>query len=117
MLLNVTFNKGKSESDGPLWYNRTMSTPTLLEAKLLVRTLDSDALRELQDCLNARRLVLDGEAQFKLPRGTKVWFDGGRKHGTVYGTVVEWKRGGKAVVQPTHGALKWTVSGSLLNKQ
>lgn len=90
---------------------------TLLDAKLLVRTLTSDQLRELQDSLNARRLVLDGEAQFRLPRGTPVWFDGGRKHGTVYGTVTEWKRGGKAVVQPTHGSLKWTVSGSLLNKQ
>ena len=86
---------------------------TLLDAKLLIKTLTADQLTELQESLNARRGVLDNEAQYRFPRGSKVWFDSGRR-GRIYGEVTGWKRGGKAEVTPDVGGLKWSVSGSCL---
>lgn len=109
--------RSKSETDGHLWYNRNMSThTTLLDAKLFIKGASADDLTELIDSLNARRLVLDGQAQFTYPRGSKVKFNSGRR-GWVYGVVEEWKRGGKAVVRPDTGGLKWTVGGSHLEPQ
>ncbi len=86
---------------------------TLLDAKLFIKGATSEQVIELQDSLIARRLVLDGEAQFRFPRGSKVCFNSGRR-GWIYGTVTGWKRGGKAEVQPDSGGVKWTVNGSLL---
>jgi len=68
-------------------------------------------LDEILASLNARRTVLDGEAQFRFKVGDPVRFDAGRR-GTVSGTVKEFKRGGKVLVSSGSGV--WTVSGSLL---
>ena len=109
----MTFNSAQGESRGHLWYNRAMSTPTtLLDAKLLIKSLSADQLTELQESLNARRGVLDNEAQFRFPRGTPAQFDSGRR-GVIRGTVTGWKRGGKAEFTSTGGS-PWSVSGSAL---
>lgn len=87
-----------------------------MDVKLFIKGISSDQLGELQDSLIARRLVLDGEAQFRFPRGSKVYFDSGRR-GWIYGTITCWKRAGKAEVLPDSGGTKWTVSGSLLRSR
>ncbi len=112
MLLTVTFNRRQSESRGLLWYNQSMPTPTMLDVKLFIRNLNVEQLAELSESIEGRRTVLDGQAALTYPRGASISFDSGRR-GIIYGTIEEWKRGGKANVRSSTGSA-WSVRGSLL---
>ena len=84
-----------------------------IESKLFIRGASNDELRELQDCINARGLVLDGEACQRLKKGDPVSFDAGRR-GLITGHVEGFKRGGKVIVKQLNFPMKWTCSGRLL---
>jgi hypothetical protein len=88
---------------------------TKVEAKLLIKVSSADDVRELQECLNARTLVLDGEACQSLKRGDPVWFDAGRR-GLITGHVRGFKRGGKVEVQQLNSVMKWTCPGRMLKR-
>lgn len=92
-----------------------MATTTKVEAKLFIRGASADEVRELQECLAARALVLDGEACQALKRGDPVWFDAGRR-GIITGHVRGFKRGGKVEVQQLNNVMKWTCPGSILKR-
>jgi len=89
-----------------------MATKT--EVKLFIRNCSPDDLDDLVQAVSARRTVLNGEAAFKFPVGSKVKFDSGRR-GIVTGTIEGWARGGRANVRSTYGQA-WRVAGSLLRE-
>jgi hypothetical protein len=82
------------------------------DVKQFIRTCSPDDLDELTQALNARRTVLNGEAQFKFKKGDAVKFDSGRR-GVIRGTITGWARGGKANIRSEYGTA-WRVAGSLL---
>ena len=84
-----------------------------VDSKLFIREASADEVRELQECLMARALVLDGEACQRLKKGDPVWFDAGRR-GVIYGHVKGFKRGGKVEVQQLNHVMKWTCPGRIL---
>lgn len=86
-----------------------------LDSKLFIRTASAEDIRELQDCLAARGLVLDGEACQRLKKGDPVSFDADRR-GIIFGHVEGFKRGGKVIVKQLNFAMKWTCSGRLLKQ-
>lgn len=88
---------------------------TKVESKLFIRTASADEVRELQECLASRSLVLDGEACQRLKKGDPVWFDAGRR-GLIHGHVDGFKRGGKVVVKQLNHTMTWTCPGRLLKR-
>lgn len=90
--------------------------PNKVDSKLFIRGASADEVRELQECLNARALVLDGEACQALKRGDPVWFDAGSRRGTITGHVKGFKRAGKVEVQQLNSPMKWTCPGRILKR-
>lgn len=87
---------------------------TKLDVNLFIRGASAEELEEIIGAIRGREAVLDGEASFKLPTNTRVWFDSGRR-GIITGTITGWRRGGKADLVSDRG-MKWTVPGRLLKK-
>lgn len=87
-----------------------------VEAKLFIKVANAVDVRELQECLAARALVLDGEACQALKRGDPVWFDAGPRKGVVYGHVESFKRGGKVIVKQLDFSMRWTCPGRVVGR-
>lgn len=86
---------------------------TKLDVRLFIRGCSAQDLDEFITSINARRTVLDGEAQLAFRRGDAVEFDSGRR-GRIQGTVESHVRGGRFEVREARTSLLWRVAGSVL---